>query len=54
MNNQQKNDEPNSPKPADEEKEVKIEKSESESPQTGDPGRTPGKAEGEDDESATD
>lgn len=37
-----------------EEKEVEIEPSESETRETGDPGRTPGKAEGEDDESATD
>jgi hypothetical protein len=35
------------------EKEVDIKPSESKSPRTGDPGRTPGKAEGEDDESAT-
>lgn len=37
-----------------EEKQVNIEPSESKtSTKTGDPGRTPGKAEGEDDESAT-
>lgn len=35
------------------EKEVHIEPSETEKPGTGDPGRTPGKAEGKDDESAT-
>jgi hypothetical protein len=35
------------------EKEVDIKPSESKSSKTGDPGRTPGKAEGEDDESAT-
>jgi len=35
------------------EKEVDIEPSESKTAKTGDPGRTPGKAEGEDDESAT-
>jgi hypothetical protein len=38
----------------DREKEVDIEPSESKTRTTGDPGRTPGKAEGEDDESATD
>jgi hypothetical protein len=38
-----------------EEREVHIEPSESDtSTKTGDPGRTPGKAEGEDDESAVD
>lgn len=36
-----------------EEKQVHIEPSESKTAKTGDPGRTPGKAEGEDDESAT-
>jgi hypothetical protein len=36
-----------------EEKQVHIEPSESPTAKTGDPGRTPGKAEGEDDESAT-
>ena len=35
------------------EKEVHIEPSESKKSTTGDPGRTPGKAEGEDDESAS-
>ena len=35
------------------EKEVHIEPSETKKSSTGDPGRTPGKAEGEDDESAT-
>lgn len=35
------------------EKEVDIEPSESKTSKTGDPGRTPGKAEGADDESAT-
>jgi hypothetical protein len=35
------------------EKEVDIKPSESDTSKTGDPGRTPGKAEGEDDESAT-
>jgi hypothetical protein len=34
------------------EKEVDIQPSESKTSKTGDPGRTPGKAEGEDDESA--
>jgi hypothetical protein len=34
------------------EKRVDIEPSESKTSKTGDPGRTPGKAEGEDDESA--
>ncbi len=38
----------------DEEKEIHIEPSEPDSSETVDPGRTPGKAEGEDDESATD
>ena len=37
----------------DEGKEIHIEPSESKTSKTGDPGRTPGKAEGEDDESAT-
>lgn len=37
----------------DENKEIHIEPSESGASKTGDPGRTPGKAEGEDDESAT-
>jgi hypothetical protein len=37
-----------------EKREVHIEPSETDAPsKTGDPGRTPGKAEGEDDESAT-
>ena len=36
-----------------EKREVHIEPSESGTSKTGDPGRTPGKAEGEDDESAT-
>ena len=40
-------------KAKDEEKQVNIEPSESNTSKTGDPGRTPGKAEGEDDESAT-
>ena len=35
------------------EKDVHIEPSEKDTAKTGDPGRTPGKAEGEDDESAT-
>ncbi len=35
------------------EKEVDIKPSETDTSKTGDPGRTPGKAEGEDDESAT-
>lgn len=43
----------NKQKKHDEEKEIHIEPSESKSSKTGDPGRTPGKAEGEDDESAT-
>lgn len=37
----------------DEGKEIHIEPSEPGTSKTGDPGRTPGKAEGEDDESAT-
>lgn len=37
----------------DEEKQVDIEPSESKTSGTSDPGHTPGKAEGEDDESAT-
>ena len=37
----------------DAEKKVNIEPSESKTANTGDPGHTPGKAEGEDDESAT-
>jgi hypothetical protein len=40
-------------KAKDAEKAVNIEPSESKKSSTGDPGRTPGKAEGEDDESAT-
>jgi hypothetical protein len=48
--NTQKGEETN-----DREKRVEIKSSESKaSEKTGDPGRTPGKAEGEDDESATD
>ena len=35
-----------------EEREVEVEPSETKEETTGDPGRTPGKAEGEDDESA--
>jgi hypothetical protein len=42
----------NNKKTTDEEKAVHIEPSESKTSKTGDPGRTPGKAEGEDDESA--
>jgi hypothetical protein len=42
----------NKPERGDE-KDVHIEPSESKTSKTGDPGRTPGKAEGEDDESAT-
>lgn len=43
----------NRQEPNDEKKDVHIEPSESKTSKTGDPGRTPGKAEGEDDESAT-
>jgi hypothetical protein len=43
----------NGEKTNNQEKEVDIHPSESQSSKTGDPGRTPGKAEGEDDESAT-
>ena len=43
----------NERKKHDEDKEIHIEPSESGSSKTGDPGRTPGKAEGEDDDSAT-
>lgn len=44
----------NEQKKHDENKEIHIEPSESGTSKTGDPGRTPGKAEGADDESATD
>lgn len=44
----------NEQKKHDENKEIHIEPSESKNSKTGDPGRTPGKAEGEDDESAID
>ena len=44
---------PDNKKASGEEKAVHIEPSESKTSKTGDPGRTPGKAEGEDDESAT-
>jgi hypothetical protein len=43
----------NGEKTNNQEKEVDIKPSESKTSKTGDPGRTPGKAEGEDDESAT-